>query len=88
MYDGDDRNEDTARGRGEGPHGHVSAQLEWPRTLARIRPEVFDFELRLGLKRSHTKPKIPGTVPTDRRTTIPNDSGPISACFDDHPKPF
>jgi hypothetical protein len=24
-------------------------------------------------------------VPTDRRTTIPNDSVPISACFDDDP---
>ncbi len=27
-----------------------------------------------------------GTVPTNRHTTIPNDSGPISACFDDDPK--
>ena len=50
----------------------------------RIRPEIFDFDP--GLKRSQTKPKIPGTVPTDRHTTIPNDSGPISACFDDDPK--
>ena len=25
-------------------------------------------------------------MPTDRRTTIPNDSGPISSCFDDDPK--
>ncbi len=40
----------------------------------------------MGLKRSQTKPKTPGTVPTDRHTTIPNDSGPISACFDDDPK--
>ncbi len=34
----------------------------------------------------HTKPKTPGTVPTKRRTTIPNDSGPIPVCFDDDPK--
>ncbi len=40
----------------------------------------------MGLKRSPTKPTISGMVPTDRRTTIPNDSGPISACFDDAPK--
>jgi hypothetical protein len=39
----------------------------------------------LGLESRHTKPKIPGTVPTDRHTTIPNDYGPISACFDDDP---
>ncbi len=36
-----------------------------------------------GLTRSQTKPKMPGTVPTDRHKTIPNDSGPMSACFDD-----
>ncbi len=39
----------------------------------RIQPDIFDFEPELGLKRSQTKPKIPGTVPTDRHTTIPND---------------
>ncbi len=63
-----------------------SAELEGLRKLLRIRPAVFDFEQDLGLKRSQTKPKIPGTVPTDQRTTIPNDSGLISACFDDDPK--
>ena len=63
-----------------------SAELKGPRKLLRIRPEIFDFEPELGLKRGQTKPKIPGTVPTDRHTTIPNDSGPISACFDDDPK--
>ncbi len=40
----------------------------------------------LGLKQGQTKPKIPGTEPTNRNTTIPNDSGPISECFDDDPK--
>ncbi len=45
-----------------------------------------DFELDLGLKLGQTKPKISGTVPTNRLTTIPNDSGPISACFDNEPK--
>ncbi len=40
----------------------------------------------MGLKRRQTKPKINGTVPTNRHTTIPNDDGPISASFDDDPK--
>ena len=40
----------------------------------------------MGLKQGQTKPKIYGTVPTDRHTTSPNDSGPIPACFDDGPK--
>ncbi len=40
----------------------------------------------MGLKRGQTRPKIHGTVSTNRHTTIPNDSGPISACFDDDPK--
>ncbi len=63
-----------------------SAELQGPRKLLRIRPEIFDFEPGLGLKRSQTKPKIPGTVLADRRTTVPKDSGQISACFDDDPK--
>ncbi len=52
----------------------------------RIRPEIFDFEPELGLKRSQIKPKMPSTAPTDRHTAIPTDSGPIAACFDDDPK--
>ncbi len=52
-----------------------SAELKMPGTLLRIRPEIFDFKPDLGLERGPTKPKIHGTVPTDRRTTIPNDSG-------------
>ncbi len=63
-----------------------SAELKGPRKFLRIRPEIFDLEPDLGLKLSQAKPKISGTVPTYRRTTIPNDSGPISACFDDDPK--
>jgi hypothetical protein len=63
-----------------------SAVLKRPGKLLRIRPEVFDFEPELGRKRSQTKPEMPSTVPTDRHTTIPNDSGSISVCFDDHPK--
>ncbi len=47
---------------------------------------VFDVEPDLGLKLGQTKPKISGTVPTKRHTTIPNDSGPMSACFDEDPK--
>ncbi len=31
-----------------------------------------------GPKAGPNEPKIPGTVPKDRHTTIPNDSGPIS----------
>ena len=63
-----------------------SAELKGPRKLLRIRPGIFDFEPDLGLKLGQTKPKISGTVPTNRHTTIPNDSGPISTCFDDDPK--
>ncbi len=63
-----------------------SAELKEPGKLSRIRPGIFDFEPDLGLKLGQTKPKIPGTVPTNRHTTIPNDSGPTSACFDDGPK--
>jgi hypothetical protein len=33
-----------------------------------------------------TKPKIPGTVPTNRCATTPNDFGPVSTCCDDDPK--
>ncbi len=65
--------------------GH-SAQLKGPRTFLRIRPGIFDFGPDLGLKLGQTKPKIPGTVPTDRHTSIPNDSGSISARFDNGPK--
>ncbi len=63
-----------------------STELQGPRELLRIRPEIFDFEPDLKLKLGQTTPKISGTVPTDRHTTIPNDSGPISACFDNDPK--
>jgi hypothetical protein len=59
-----------------------SAELKELRTLLRIRPEILDFEPDLGLKLGQTKPKIPGTVPINRHTTMPNDSGPISPCFD------
>ena len=54
----------------------------------RIRPEIFDFEPDLGLKLGQTKPNISGTVPTKGHTSIPNDSGPSSACFDEDPKLF
>ncbi len=62
------------------------AELKGPRKLLRIRPEIFDLEPDLSLKLGQAKPKISGTVPTDGHTTIPNDSGPISSCFDDDPK--
>ncbi len=45
-----------------------------------------DFEPELALKLGQTKPKISGTVPANRHTTIPNDSGPTSVCFDDDAK--
>ncbi len=56
----------------------TSAELKGPRTFSRIRPEIFDLEPASGLKLGQTKTKIPGTVPTNRHTTIPNDSGTIS----------
>ncbi len=64
----------------------TSAELKRPRKLLRIRPEIFDFEPEWGLKLGKIKPKISGTVTTNRHTTIPNESGPISASFDDDPK--
>ncbi len=65
---------------------HTSAGLKGPRKLLRIRPGYFDFEPLLGPKLGRTKPKISGKVPTNRHITIPDDSGPTSACFDDDPK--
>ncbi len=46
---------------------------------------IFDFASDLGPKLGQTQPNISGTVPTNRHTKIPNDSGPISACVDDDP---
>ena len=56
-----------------------------PNAFFKIRPEIFDFEPDLGLKLGLTKPTLSGTVPKKRHTTIPNDSGPTSVCFDDDP---
>ncbi len=71
------------------PHtwgNQASAELKGPRKPLRIRPEIFAFEPDLGLKLGQDKPQISGTVPTNRHTTIPSDSRPASACFDDDPK--
>ncbi len=51
----------------------ISAELKRPRKLSRIRPEILDFDPELALKRSQTKPKIPGTATTNRHTALPND---------------
>ncbi len=51
--------------------------------LLRIRPGT--FEPKFDLKRGRTKPKMPGTAPTDWHTTIPNDSKPILAGFAEDP---
>ncbi len=63
-----------------------SAELTGPRTLFRVRPEIFDFETDLGRRLGQTNPKVSGTVPTNRHTPIPHDLGPISECSDDDPK--
>ncbi len=63
----------------------TSAELKGSGKLLRIRPKIFDFGPDWGLKASKTKPKI-GTVPKNWHTKIPNNSGPISACFDEDPK--
>ena len=73
------RTEPHRRSNVRAVHSPSSADLKGPRKLFRIRSEIFDFELDLGLKLGQTKHKIPGTVPTDRHTTIPKDSGPIPA---------
>ena len=62
-----------------------STERKESRTFLRIRPQIVEFEADLGLKLGQTKPKIYGTVPTNRHTAIPNDSVPISECFDDDP---
>jgi hypothetical protein len=59
-----------------------SAALKGARPLLRIGPEICDFEPDLGLERGQTAPQIADTVPADQRTTIPKDSGPMSACFE------
>ncbi len=65
---------------------YLPAALKGPRQMLRVRAEIFDFEQDLGLKLGQTKPKISGTVPPDRHTTIPIDSGPISTPLEDDPK--
>jgi hypothetical protein len=69
-------------------HDAASAELKGPRTLQRIRPEIFDFAPDLGRQLGQTKPKTSGTVSTNQHTTISDGSGPISACFDGDPKTF
>ncbi len=49
------------------------------------RPGIFDFEPDLGQKLGHPKPKISCTESTNRLSTIPNESVPISARFNDDP---
>jgi hypothetical protein len=68
------------------PQVEYSTELKRPRMCLRTRSEIFDFEPELGLKRSQTKPEIPGMVLSDRHTTTPNNYGPLSACFDEDPK--
>ena len=66
-------------------HG-ISAELKGPPKPLRFRPEIFYFDPDLGLKLGQKKPKISGAVPTNRHTTILNDSGPMSAWFGEDPK--
>ncbi len=58
----------------------MGLKLGQTKPKAGIGPKAgpFDVEPELGLKLGQTNPKIPGTVPTDRHTRIPNDSGPMS----------
>ncbi len=68
-------------------YNHIrSAELKGPRKLSMIRPKISNFVPDLGPERRQTKPKIPGTVPSDHHTPIPSDSGQISVCYDDDPK--
>ncbi len=68
-----------------GGHDLNSAELTGPGTFSRDPAGNLRFELHLGLKLGQTMPETSGTVPTNRHTTIPNDSRQISACFDDDP---
>ena len=71
-----------------GDHSGALPPLRITGARSRIRPGIFDFDPDLGLKLGQTEPKLSGKVPTNRKTTIPNDSGPIPECFDDDPKLF
>ncbi len=63
---------------------HKEAELRGPREF--VKEEAENLRFRTGFM--HLGLTVSGTVPTNRRTTIPNDSGPISWCFDDDPKLF
>jgi hypothetical protein len=63
-----------------------SVELKGPRQLLRIRPEIFDFEPGLGLKRGQTKPTYPARCPQTGRQQLRTIMARISACFEDDPK--
>ncbi len=64
---------------------YISAELKWPRKLVRIRPGSFDFEPDSSQSRANQALNNRHGTHRPHRST-PNDSGPISACFDDDPK--
>ena len=63
-----------------------SAELKGPRKLLRIRPKIIDLGPKSAPKPDEAKPKMPGSVPTNRHKPIPIDFGPVSGCFDHDPK--
>jgi hypothetical protein len=64
-----------------------SADLQGPRHLLRIRPEIVDLGPKSAPKPDETKPKMPRAVPTNRHKPIPFDFGPFSVYFGRDPKP-
>ncbi len=58
-----------------GPQSDNAAELKGTRKLLSIRPDIYDFEPDLDLKRRQTKPQIPGTMPTNRFRSIRTGSG-------------
>jgi hypothetical protein len=55
-------------------------------SIAKRAPNIFKDPARNLRFRTEFQTKQSGTVPTNRHTTITNDSGIISACFDDDAK--
>ncbi len=64
----------------------VSAELQGPETLVRIRPGIVDLRPESAPKPDETNPKMPGAVPTNRHKPSPTDFGPVSGYFDHDPK--
>jgi hypothetical protein len=65
-----------------------SAELKGARKTFKDPAGNLRFRAGIGPERKQSQAQNTRQVPRNRHTTIPNDSGPASACFDDDPKLF